>query len=102
MNIELNEVIVWLIVGGLAGSLIGMIVNRKKEGFGVWINLGIGLVGAVIGGLLFNLLNIDYGMSDIKVTLQDLVSALVGSLIFLLIIWIVRKVRASKRVGSGK
>ena len=101
MNITVAEVVTWLIVGGLAGSLIGMIVNRKKEGFGVWINLGIGLVGAIIGGLLFNLLNIDYGMSDISVSLQDLVSAAVGSLIFLLTIWIVRKVQASKKSGES-
>jgi uncharacterized membrane protein YeaQ/YmgE (transglycosylase-associated protein family) len=50
MNITLAKVIVWLIVGGLAGSLAGMLVKRTKEGFGRWTNFGIGLVGAIIGG----------------------------------------------------
>ncbi len=93
---SLTEVIVWLIVGGLAGSLIGMLVTRKKQGFGTLINLGIGMVGALIGGMLFNLLNIDYGMSEISISLQDLVSALVGSIIFLVAIWAYRKYRGSK------
>jgi len=96
MNISISEIIVWLIVGALAGTVTGSLVKRKKQGFGTPTNLGIGLVGAVIGGFLFNLLKIDYGMSRIQVSLQDLVSACVGSLIFLLVIWIVRKQKAKR------
>ena len=100
MHIEWHEVVVWLIVGALAGTLVGRVVKHNREGFGVWYNLGIGLVGAVIGGLLFNLLKIDYGMSQITISLQDLVSALVGSLIFLLAIWIYRKTRSSRSTAT--
>ena len=41
MDIKLAEVIVWLIVGALAGSLTGFVVTRKKEGFGRYVNLGV-------------------------------------------------------------
>lgn len=102
MNITLAKVIVWLIVGGLAGSLAGMLVKRTKEGFGRWTNFGVGLAGAIIGGVLFNLLKIDLGLlGEVKVSLEELLAALVGSLIFLLVVWAVRKwlaFRASKKV----
>jgi uncharacterized membrane protein YeaQ/YmgE (transglycosylase-associated protein family) len=101
MNITLAKVIVWLIVGGLAGSLAGMLVKRTKEGFGRWTNFGIGLVGAIIGGALFNLLKIDLGLlGELKISFEELLAALVGSLIFLLLVWAVRKwlaARASKK-----
>ena len=57
MNITIDQLIVWLLVGALAGSIVGMLVKRTKKGFGHIINLGIGLVGALIGGFLFDLFN---------------------------------------------
>ena len=101
MDLTISEVIVWLIVGALAGMVIGSLVKRKKEGFGALTNLGIGLVGAVIGGVLFNIFKIDLGLSQIQVSLQDIISACVGSLIFLLIIWGVRKHRGKSSAGAG-
>ena len=58
MNITLDysQIIVWLIVGALAGSIAGMLVKRTREGFGPFTNLGIGLVGALIGGFIFKAL----------------------------------------------
>ena len=60
-----------------------MLVTRSKGGFGRLSNLGIGLVGALIGGLIFNVLNLDLGLQAISISLQDLVSAFTGSLLFL-------------------
>jgi hypothetical protein len=34
MNITVDLVVAWVIVGALAGSLAGMLVTGKKEGFG--------------------------------------------------------------------
>lgn len=101
MNITLAKVIVWLIVGGLAGSFAGMLVKRTKEGFGRWTNFGIGLVGAIVGGALFNLLKIDLGLlGELTISFDELIAAFVGSLIFLLVVWAIRKwreARASKK-----
>ncbi len=90
----LPNVISWLIVGALTGSLLGGIF--KKAAWGKWAWLGIGLVGAVIGGVVFGLLKIDFGLGEIKVTLESLVSALLGALLFILILWIVQKSKAKK------
>ena len=97
MNVTVTQIIVWLIVGALAGSLTGAIVMRKRAGFGRYINLGIGLVGALIGGFLFHLLNIDLGLEDLSIRFEDLVSAFVGSLIFLIVVWLVRRLLRKKK-----
>ena len=90
MNITLTDLLVWVVVGMIAGSLAGVVVKRKKGGFGRYGNLGIGLVGALIGGFLFNLLRIDLGLQNVTISLQDIVSAFVGSLLFLVALFYVR------------
>lgn len=88
MEITFNEIVVWIIVGALAGSLAGMLMKRRREGFGHITNLGIGLVGALVGGLLLKALQIDLPvLAAITVSLEDLVVAFVGSVIFVAVVW---------------
>jgi uncharacterized membrane protein YeaQ/YmgE (transglycosylase-associated protein family) len=94
----IGELIVWLVVGALAGSVTGMLVKRQREGFGRLGNLGVGLSGALIGGLLFNLFRIDLGLAEVSISLEDLIAALVGSLLFL---GAVRLIRRTKERRSG-
>ena len=92
MEITIGNVIGWLVAGILAGSLTGPLVTRTREGFGRWGNIGIGLVGALIGGSLFRIFNINIGnLAEISVSLQDLLSAFIGSLVFLLAVWMIRR-----------
>jgi uncharacterized membrane protein YeaQ/YmgE (transglycosylase-associated protein family) len=90
MNIGLDDIIMWLIVGALAGSLAGFIVKRKKEGYGRFTNIGIGLVGALIGGGVVRLFKIDLGLGNISVTIEDLIAAVLGSFLFLIVLWLIR------------
>jgi uncharacterized membrane protein YeaQ/YmgE (transglycosylase-associated protein family) len=90
MEFTLSEIIVWLIVGALVGTLIGRLVTRQKAGFGVWKNLGVGLVGALIGGVIFKLFKIEL-FKDIAISVHDIVAAAIGSVIFLLILAILKK-----------
>ena len=48
-------IIVWIIVGLLGGSLAGLLITWEREGFGLLRDLGLGLAGAIVGGLLFRL-----------------------------------------------
>ncbi len=91
MNVTVSQIIVWLIVGALAGSLTGVVVKRTKKGFGPFTNLGIGLVGALIGGSIFRAFNIDLGLGDLAISFQDLLAAFLGSLTFLLLVWLIQK-----------
>jgi len=92
MEITIGNVIGWLVAGILAGSLAGAVVKRSRVGFGRFANIGIGLIGALIGGSIFQIFSINIGnLKDISVSLQDLVAAFIGSMIFLLVVWLIQR-----------
>ncbi len=95
----LGNIIVWLIVGALAGTLIGMLIKGRKKGFGIFTNIGIGMAGALIGGAIFRVLGIDLGLGRIAISFEDLIAACLGSLIFVFGLWIWNLFRKDK-VGS--
>ena len=97
MDLTVSELIVWLIVGALVGPVVGAIVTRKKEGFGLWANLGIGMAGALIGPLIFHLFGIETFLKKIEINLQGLVAALLGTFLFILGVWVYRKIRDRRR-----
>ena len=68
-----------------------MAVKRSRKGFGRAANIGIGLVGALVGGFFCKIFNIDLGLRNIVVSFEDLVAAFLGSLLFLFVLWIVHK-----------
>ncbi len=88
MSITLSKVIVWLIIGAAGGTLAGAIVRWQRAGFGLWTNLGIGLIGALVGGVLFQLFGILPGLESISISLRDIVSAFAGSMLFLAGLWL--------------
>lgn len=91
MPFTLSQLIVWLIVGVLAGSLVSVILTGSRKGLGQWTGLGIGLVGALIGGAIFRFFNILPGLESVAISLRDVVAAFIGALIFLGILWLVKK-----------
>lgn len=48
--------ILGLIIGGLAGWIAGKLM--KGHGFGVLVNVLLGLVGSFVGGIMFRLLGL--------------------------------------------
>ena len=84
MSFSWTALITWLIVGSLAGALTGLLLRGTKYGYGKWSNLGIGLVGALIGGAVVNVLGIEMGLARISISLQDIIAAFLGSLLFLI------------------
>ena len=83
MGIE--SLLVFLIVGAIAGWLAGLIV--KGFGFGLLGNIVVGIVGAFIAGWLFPALGISLGNS----TLDAIVYAVIGAVILLVLIRLVKR-----------
>lgn len=82
-----DQIIVWIIIGLIAGSIVGLLVKRERKGFGLFSNLLIGLAGAFVGGLLFRLFGLLPALDQIAISLRDVVSAVIGSLIVLAARW---------------
>lgn len=101
MSIEIKEIVNWVIVGIIAGGFVGMLVTGKRGGYGWFKNLAMGLVGGLVGGFLFEkLIDLDYGMSGIRITLQDLVAAVLGTLIVLVAAKLFLKRRGGKKPAA--
>ena len=85
------QMIVWIVVGLIGGGLASRLITWDREGFGTFRNLGLGLLGALIGGLLFRWLNLLPGLDKVSVSLRDVVAAVAGSLLILAVIWLYRR-----------
>jgi uncharacterized membrane protein YeaQ/YmgE (transglycosylase-associated protein family) len=87
MTFSWDQVFVWMIVGLIAGSIVGLVVKGDRKGFGLFSNLLIGLAGAFVGGLLFRLFGLLPSLDQIAISLRDILSAVIGSLIVLAARW---------------
>lgn len=81
---DITAVIIWLIVGAVAGWLAGQIV--KGHGFGLVGNIIVGIVGAFIAGLV--LPGLGLGISGI---LGSIIYAAIGAIILLFIIGLFKR-----------
>jgi uncharacterized membrane protein YeaQ/YmgE (transglycosylase-associated protein family) len=86
--LTVSQVIVWIVVGLIGGSLVGLLITWSRKGFGFLQNLGIGLIGALVGGLLFRLFDLLPRLDGIAISLRDIVAASAGSLLVLVVLWI--------------
>ncbi|MFZ1885629.1 MAG: GlsB/YeaQ/YmgE family stress response membrane protein [Rhodoplanes sp.] len=77
--------IIWLIVGAIAGWLAGLIV--RGYGFGLIGNIVVGIVGAFIAGWLLPKLGIVIGRG----TIGEIINAVIGAVILLLVIGLIRR-----------
>ena len=84
MGIE--ALIVFLIIGAIAGWLAGLIV--KGYGFGLFGNVIIGIVGAFVAGLILPAIGLAFGGG----ILAAIIHATIGAVILLLLIRLVKRI----------
>ena len=73
-------IISWIILGLIAGFIGSKIVNRQGQGF--WLDIVLGIIGALVGGYLFDL----FGASGVTgLNIYSMVVAVVGSIVVLVI-----------------
>lgn len=72
--------IAWIILGLIAGWIASKIVN--KEGSGFILDLVLGVVGAIVGGFIFNAFG---GVGVTGFNLWSLLVAVIGAIVLLLI-----------------
>jgi uncharacterized membrane protein YeaQ/YmgE (transglycosylase-associated protein family) len=83
MSIE--SLVIWLVIGAVAGWLAGVIV--KGAGFGLIGNIIVGIVGAFVGGWAMGALGISVGTGMVGA----IVGATAGAVILLFVISLFRR-----------
>lgn len=79
------EFLWFLIIGAIAGWLAGQIM--KGGGFGIVVNIIVGIIGAILGGWLFSFLGVQTGGGII----WSLVVATIGAIVLLFIVGLFKK-----------
>ena len=82
--------IIALIVGGIAGWLASMVMNRDAS-MGIFWNIVVGCVGSVIGNLIANQFGIGGSVQEFSIT--GLVVAVAGAIVLLGIVNLVQRGR---------
>jgi len=83
--------IIAIIVGGVAGWLASMVMNRDAS-MGIFWNIVVGIVGALIGNFLAGLLfGIEGSIQSFNIT--GFIIAIVGAIVLLAIINLVQRGR---------
>ena len=75
-------VIAWIIIGALAGWIASIITGTNAQ-MGAFANIFVGIIGAFIGGLLFNLLG---GEGFTGLNFWSLFVSVVGAVILLALV----------------
>lgn len=84
------SIIAWIILGGIAGWIGSMIMGTDASQ-GLFLNIIVGIIGAIVGGFVFNSLG-EGGVSGFN--LYSLIVATIGSIILL---WLIGLMRSARR-----
>lgn len=79
------NILLWIILGALAGWIASLIVKTEQ---GLIIDIVVGIVGAFLGGFLFN----QFGAQGVTgFNLPSILVAIVGSVVLLVIVKALRR-----------
>ena len=74
------SILAWIVLGLIAGFIASKIVNKTGEG--LLLDIVLGIVGAVVGGFIFNAM----GSSGVTgVNIYSLLVAVIGAVVVLLL-----------------
>lgn len=84
------SIIGWVVLGLIAGFIASKVVNNGGEG--VFLDIVLGIVGAVVGGFIFNAFG---GMGVTGFNLYSMVVAIVGAIV---VLWLYHLIAGARRV----
>ncbi len=83
---SLSSVVVWIVVGGIAGYLANAIVGGVRR-MGIIAAIIIGIIGGIIGGWVLGLLHASVGGGVIG----EAITSFIGAVILLLLLRYLRR-----------
>ena len=85
-----DEIVAWVIMGLLVGSLAGMFTSLKPSGLGKVGRLLLGLAGALLGGLAVHATRINFGWGPVLIRYEELLFSLVGAVLLIIVARLIR------------
>jgi uncharacterized membrane protein YeaQ/YmgE (transglycosylase-associated protein family) len=84
-DMDAQGIIVWLIIGAIAGWLAGTLL--RGGGFGLIGDIIVGIIGAVLGGWLAGVL----GLHLASGLISAIITATVGAIVLILIVRVIKR-----------
>jgi uncharacterized membrane protein YeaQ/YmgE (transglycosylase-associated protein family) len=73
-------IISWIVLGLIAGFIGSKIVDKQGQGF--WLDIALGIIGALVGGFLFSL----FGATGVTgLNIWSMIVAIIGAVVLLVI-----------------
>ncbi len=82
----MGNILSWIVLGLIGGFIGSKIVNKSGEG--IFLDIVLGIVGAVVGGYLFSMIG---GHPVTGVNLYSILVAAVGSIVVLVVYHMIRR-----------
>jgi uncharacterized membrane protein YeaQ/YmgE (transglycosylase-associated protein family) len=99
LNAEM--ILAWIVVGMVVGNLTGKLLTLRSSGFGWFLNLVVGGIGAFLGGSVVYVLHLDLGLPPISFSSESLILAIIFSIGIVLAWWRLMKVFRRKPATAG-
>ena len=80
-----ETILIWIIVGAVAGWLAGLVV--RGFGFGLFGNIIVGILGAFLGGWLLA----QFGVAFTTGIVNTILTATLGAVVLLLIVRVLKR-----------
>ena len=91
------SLLVWVVLGLVSGFIASKIVNKTGEGF--FLDIALGVIGAVIGGWLLGY----FGKSGVTgLNLYSFLVAIAGAVLLLIVYHAIRRAMHSNRSWSQR
>jgi uncharacterized membrane protein YeaQ/YmgE (transglycosylase-associated protein family) len=90
------NIIAWIVLGAIAGWIAGLLV-KGDERWGVIGHIVLGIVGAVVGGFIVNLLlpgSPGAGAQNGDINIPSIIVAVIGAVV---VVWVVNFFMGSRR-----
>ncbi len=84
--------IIWLIIGGIIGWIASLIMKTDAQQ-GVFLNVVVGIIGALLGGWLAGMLGIGGGSINDGISFTSILVSLIGAIVLLAIVNLFRRGR---------
>lgn len=85
------DIIIWIVVGALAGWIASMIMKSDAE-MGALANIVVGIIGAFIGGWVVNLFGTAPAAGQLNI--PSILTAILGAVILIAVLRMIRGQKA--------